>query len=77
MHYGYVPILKELHDMTDNFYEDDEPVEEVVAAFERGQQDVTRPPTIRNRQACVVDNNRVQDRGNLMVADATIRFPRS
>lgn len=27
-----------------DFYEDDEPVEEVVAAFERGEKIVTAPP---------------------------------
>jgi hypothetical protein len=30
-----------------DFYEDDEPVAEVVAAFERGQQFRTAPPTVR------------------------------
>lgn len=27
-----------------DFYEDDEPVEDVFAAFDRGAKDVTRPP---------------------------------
>jgi hypothetical protein len=30
----------------DGFYEDDEPVEDVIAAFERGEQGFTRPPVV-------------------------------
>lgn len=33
------------------FYEDDEPVDEVVAAFERGQKGVTRRSGVRNVEA--------------------------
>ena len=29
-----------------DFYEDDEPVEEVLKAFERGQKHVTEPPAL-------------------------------
>jgi hypothetical protein len=30
---------------SDDFYEDDEPVEEIMAAFERGEKGVTAPPS--------------------------------
>jgi hypothetical protein len=29
---------------SDDFYEDDEPLEEIVAAFERGEKGLTAPP---------------------------------
>lgn len=32
-------------DVAEGFYEDDEPVEDVVAAFERGDKGVTEKPT--------------------------------
>lgn len=34
---GHVPAV-------DDFYEDDEPVEDVLAAFEGGQKQLTEPP---------------------------------
>lgn len=32
--------------ISQDFYEEDEPLEDVLAAFDRGQQGVTRPPVI-------------------------------
>lgn len=38
-----------------DFYEDDEPVDEVVAAFERGRHGVTGRPDVQNIKATGLD----------------------
>ena len=44
-----------------DFYEDDEPVEDVIAAFERGRKVLTAPPS--RAQTIYLDSNGNQVRG--------------
>ena len=43
--------------MADDFYEDDEPKEDVVAAFDAGDKQLTEPPHGRRRHAVMVEQD--------------------